>query len=170
MGVGNVLKEVRGKESQLHLSMDLNVSRETISAYETGRVEQMPLDISQKLMQKYDSPWLAMEASHEYTAGSDVKKLDGQNIDLHRSSVKAKTEEELQEALTALKEISVVNKPEYVEQADRERIKEALIQVIDAIYAAKHLVAVLAKEYGFSWLKLWQLHFKKLLSRGYVRG
>jgi len=165
--VGNAIKEIRGKESQLHLSMELNVSRETVSAYETGRVDQIPLDISQKLMQKYDSPWLAMAVGHEYSAGSAVKKLDGKNVDLHRSSVKAKTEEELQEALEALKAISVVNKPDH---HDKEQIKVALMQVIDAIYAAKHLVAVLAKEYGFSWLKLWQLHLQKLVTKGYVRG
>lgn len=169
MSVGNALKETRGDESQQKLSFDLNLSRESVSAYETGRAK-LPTDISQKLMNKYDNPWLAMEIGYEYSAGSGVKKLDGQNVDLHRSSVKAKTEEELEEALIALRNISVVNKPEFISQMDKEKIKEALIQVIDAIYAAKHLVAVLAKEYGFSWLQLWHMQFKKLLQRGYVRG
>lgn len=168
MGVGNALKITRGKDSQLQLSMEINVSRESISAYETERAE-IPVDISQKIMQKYDNPWFAMEVGYSYSAGADVKKLDGANIDLHRASVKAKTEEEIEEALKALKEISVVNNPEFTSQIDREKIETALIQVIDAIYAAKHLVAVLSKEYGFSWLKLWNIHFNKLLNRGYMR-
>lgn len=169
MSVGSVLKETRGKDSQLKLSMNVDVSRESVSKYETGNVK-LPTDVSQKVMQKYDNPWFAFEIEYEYTAGSGVKKLDGKNIDLHRSSVKAKTEEELEEALVALKNVSVVNKPEATNQIEKQKIEEALLQVIDAIYAAKHCVAILSKEYGFSWLKLWQVQFKKLVQRGYVRG
>lgn len=169
MGVGKVLKETRGRKTQLQASMDFNLSRESMSAYETGRAN-IPLDISKKVMNKYDNPWFAMEVEYEYSAGAGVKKLDGQNVDLHRASVKAKTEEELEEALIALRNISVVNKPKYIDLGDKQNIEEALIQVIDAIYAAKHLVAILAKEYEFSWLKLWHKQFQKLVDRGYVRG
>ncbi|TCS80351.1 helix-turn-helix transcriptional regulator [Tepidibacillus fermentans] len=169
MGVGKALKEVRGKESQLKLSFDLNVSRESISAYETERAK-IPSDVSSAIVNKYDDPWFAMEVANEYTAGTSVKKLDGEYVDLHRASVKTKTEEELQEAIDALRGISVVNLANSVNQSELEKIRKALLQVIDAIYAASHLVAVLTKEYGFSWVKLWHEHYKKLQERHYVRG
>jgi len=166
--IGKILKETRSNESQLQLSMKLNVSRESISAYETERAK-MPSDVSSAIVNKYDNPWFAMEVANEYTAGTSVRRLDGENVDLHRASVKAKTEEELQEALEALFGISVVNKPDFITQIDREKIKDALIQVIDAIYAAEHLVAVLANEYRFSWQRLWHEHYNKLKLKHYVR-
>lgn len=123
MSVGKVLKETRGQESQLQVSFDLNVSRESISAYETERAK-IPVDVSQNIVKKFDNPWFAMEVANEYTAGTWVRKLDGEFVDLHRASVKAKTEEELQEAIEALRGISVVNLANSVSPSELEKIKK----------------------------------------------
>lgn len=168
MGIGNVLKEVRGKKSQLQIAMEFNVSREAISAYENERAK-LPADISQRYMEKFDDPFFAMEVAAEYTAGTWVRRLNGENVDLHRASVRAKTEEELHEALEAISGVCVANRPVAMEEHERKKLEEALIQAIDAIVALTHYVAVICREYGFSWLQIWRKHFAKLAKNGYVK-
>jgi hypothetical protein len=168
MAVGKALKTMRGRESQLKISMDLSVSRESISAYETERTS-IPPDISQKLMKRYDDPFFAMTLAHEYTNGSWVHPLDGKFVDLHRSSVAAKTEEELQEALEYMKSIRIANHPASMPEHEKQQLRETMIQAIDGITALSHYVAVVCNDYGFSWNELWQTHTRKLVANGYVR-
>jgi transcriptional regulator with XRE-family HTH domain len=168
MGVGNTLKEMRGDQSQLQLSMELNVSRESVSAYETERAK-LPVDVSQKLMEKYDHPFYAMAVASEYTAGAWVGKLNGDNIDLHRASVRSKTKEELNEALEAIMGVCLANPPKGMKEHQKREYEAALMQAMDAIVALTHYVAIACKEYGFSWLKLWRSHRAKLKAAGYVK-
>jgi hypothetical protein len=168
MAIGKAIKSMRGKESQLKLSFDLSVSRESVSAYETERAA-VPPDISQKLMERYDDPFYAMIVANEYTNGSWVRPLDGMHVDLHRSSVVAKTQEEIQEILEYMRSISVVNHPGSMPEHEKQQLKETLIQAIDGITALSHYVSVICKDYGFSWNELWQTHTRKLIANGYVR-
>jgi transcriptional regulator with XRE-family HTH domain len=168
MGVGNTLKEIRGEETQLQLSFELNVSRESVSAYETERAK-LPADVSQKLMEKYDHPFYAMAVASEYTAGAWVGKLDGANIDLHRASVRSKTKEELAEALEAIRSVCLANPPKSMQEHQKRELEEALMQALDAIVALTHYVAIVCRDYGFSWIKLWRNHRAKLKSAGYVK-
>jgi DNA-binding XRE family transcriptional regulator len=166
--IGNAFKEVRGEQTQLQLSMELNVSRETISAYETERA-MVPADISSQLMEKKDDPFWAMTVAPTYTAGAWVGKLDGANIDLHRASVRAKTKEELNEALEAIMGVCLANPPKGMKDHQKRELEAALMQAMDAIVALTHYVAIACKEYGFSWLKLWRSHRAKLKAAGYVK-
>lgn len=168
MAVGKALKTMRGRESQLKLSMDLCVSRESVSAYETERAA-VPPDISRQLMKRYDDPMFAMTIANEYTNGGWVQPLNGKHVDLHRSSVAAKTEEELQEALEYMKSIRIANHPASMPEHEKEQLRETMIQAIDGITALSHYVAVICKDYGFSWNELWQTHSRKLIANGYVR-
>lgn len=169
MKIGKELKTLRGKMTQQQLAMEFNISRESISSYETERAN-IPKDIAQALMNKYDNPWFAMTLAHEYTGGSWVRKLDGKYVDLHRASVAMKTFEEMNEAVQALKNVCFVNMPGSLNEYKKREMEEALIQAIDAIYALNHLVAVSCDEYGFSWNKLWDKHKKKLLTNGYIQN
>lgn len=169
MKVGKVLKTLRGKMTQQQMALDFNVSRETISSYETERAN-VPKDVSQKLMAKYDNPWFAMTLASEYTGGAWVRKLDGQYVDLHRSSVALKTREELHEVMEALSKVCFVNHPASLNDYKRQEMEEALIQAIDAIVALNHLIAVSCEEYGFSWNHLWDRHAKKLVANGYIQN
>jgi transcriptional regulator with XRE-family HTH domain len=168
MKVGKALKQLRGNKTQQQLAFEFNVSRESVSAYETERAK-LPSDISQKVMEKYDNPWFAMTLASEYTGGAWVQKLDGQYVDLHRSSVAMKTREELHEAIEALDSVCFVNHPRSLSNYKLQEMEEALIQAIDAIVALNHLVAVTCEEYGFSWSQLWDKHTKKLLANGYIQ-
>ncbi|WP_026678183.1 helix-turn-helix domain-containing protein [Fictibacillus gelatini] len=170
MAVGKVIKALRREQdlSQLQLSFDLNVSRESISAYETERAK-VPQDISRSLMEKFDNPFYAMEVAHDYTGGSWVSKLDGEAVDLHRSTVKDKTLEELDEALESIRGVRLATKPKYIQEHEKHQLEEAIIQAIDAIIALTHFVAIICIEYGFSWLKMWKKQHAKLRSKGYIK-
>ncbi len=168
MAVGKALKTARGRISQLKLSMEMNVSRESISAMETERTP-IPPDISKKLIKKFDDPFLAMTVASEYTNGSWVKPLNGTSVDLHRTSVADVTEEEIIEFLEAFKEVKLAKPPSSIKEHDKQLIKEMALEGIDALYAITHLVAVSCRDYGFSWNDLWKEHEMKLVSNNYIR-
>ncbi|WLR50070.1 helix-turn-helix transcriptional regulator [Bacillus tianshenii] len=170
MNVGKRLKQLRddNKRTQQQMAFDFNVSRESFSAYETERAK-LPADIAQQLTNEFNDPFVALEAVAEYY-GWGIGKLDGQAVDLHRASVKAKTEEELEEALEAIKKVCLSNNPSFMEAHQRDELKRALMEAIDAIVALKHFVAVICKEYGFSWIKLWAEHKVKLIARKYKKA
>lgn len=154
--------------TQEELAAELGVSRSAISAYKTGR-RKIPKDIAAKLVQKLDDGFLAMELAAMATGGAWVRELDGEHVDLHRAAVHAKTLEELREAIDAIRRVCVAAPPRAMPSEKLRELEEALIQTIDAIVAASHYVAVICREYGFSWTELWRSHYRKLKARKYVR-
>lgn len=154
--------------TQEELGEELGVSRQAISAYKTGR-RRIPRDIASKLVAKLDDPFVAISIAHEYTGGAFIRELDGENVDLHRASVHFKTIEELEEALAALRHISLANPPRSMSREQLDQLEETLIQALDAKVALAHFVAVVCREFGFSWNELWKRHHRKLKERRYVR-
>ncbi|MFY0545492.1 helix-turn-helix transcriptional regulator [Brevibacillus sp. H7] len=170
MSIGQALKEARALYgvTQKDFASELYVSRSTVAMVETGERE-LPDEAVPVAVGKLDCGFLAMEVAAEYTGGAFVSKLDGDGVDLHRSSVKAKTAEELTEALSAIQGVCVANRPEKISSHDREQLEHSLLQVIDAIVALAHYVAVICREYRFSWTTLWRQHRKKLKANGYLK-
>src|SRR5690625_5234254 len=77
--------------------------------------------------------------------------LDGEMVDLHRSSVRVKTLEELDEAIEALKGFDLVNRPLNITDADRERlINDLFFPLLGAEGAIEIMVSILCEEYGIS--------------------
>lgn len=164
--VGKLIKELRDDDTQQQLAFDLGVVRETVSKYETGR-SQVPPDISRALMRKYDNPKFAMTVRSEYT-GTGPRWLDGPNVDLHRSSVKEKTVEELQEALNALLSTSFSKPLKLLAHFDIRDLRETLKEILEAITAGEMLVAVVCQEAGISYKDLWKEHYSDLEAAGYT--
>jgi len=154
--------------TQEELGEELGLSRQAISHYKTGR-RRMPPDVAARLVEKLDDGFVAMEIAAAYTGGAWVRELDGEHVDLHRAAVHAKTQEELREALDAIQRVCVAAPPRAMSREQLRELGEALIQAIDAIVALAHYVAVICREYGFSWVELWRQHFRKLKARKYVR-
>lgn len=168
-GVGRSLQELRKEKglSQQQMSFDLNVSRESVSAYETGRA-RVPKDISRKITEKFDDPFFAMVVRREYT-GTGPIKLDGQYVDLHRSSVKAKLLEEMTEAKQAVNEFDLVNQPESLKTFEREKLIQMLTEVVDVATAIEHFVGVICNDYDINYTDVWKSHYQKLIANRYVR-
>ncbi|WLR54867.1 XRE family transcriptional regulator [Mesobacillus subterraneus] len=156
--------------TQLEMTFDEYYgSRESISQQENGRYQVQP-ELSKYYTEKHNNPFVAMEAAAEYI-GWGPMKLDGDAADLHRMTVTMKTKEELEEAILSIKKASeklTVN-PRCVERLDIEEIEKSIMESIDAITALNHYVAVVCKEYGISWVKVWTQHKVKLIQRRFIK-
>lgn len=164
--VGEVLKELRGDKTQQQFAFEMGVVRETVSKYENGR-SQVPMDISRNLVDKFDNPKFAITIRNAYT-GTGPKWLDGENVDLHRSSVKEKTVEELQEALTAIINTSIANPLNTLKPFEYQDVESMLSEVVEAITALDHLVAVVCTESNISYTGIWDKHYTALARAGYT--
>ncbi|WP_313469883.1 XRE family transcriptional regulator [Lysinibacillus sp.] len=165
--VGEIMKGLRGDDTQLQWGFDMGVVRETVSKYETGR-SKVPADIGRKMMDKYDDPKLAMAIQYEYT-GTGPRWLDGQNVDLHRCSVREKTIEELEEALVAIKNTSM-SKPAFaLTPKEREEHKKTLEEIVELITAATNYIAVGTDYIGISYSGVWNEHYNYLQQEGFIK-
>lgn len=156
--------------TQLEMTFDEYYgSRESISQQENGRYQVQP-ELTKYYTEKHNNPFVAMEAAAEYI-GWGPMKLDGDAADLHRMTVTMKTKEELEEAILSIRKASEklsVN-PRCIERLDIEEIEKSLMESIDAITALNHYVAVVCKEYGISWVKVWTQHKVKLIQRRFIK-
>jgi transcriptional regulator with XRE-family HTH domain len=163
MSIGTIQAEERGSRvTQKELAEHINLSRSMVAEIEAGR-RKLPRDVAPRAVKTLDSGFYAMEVAAEMTGGSWVTKLN--NVDLHRSAVKEKSLEELEEATQWIRKTSIANKSN-----TSEEIKKVLLESIDAIVALSHFVAVVCKEYSVSWVGIWREHRQKLKERGYLKG
>ena len=161
------IKEVRGGKTQQELSMELNVSRESVSKIENGRSKVAP-DISRKLMEMGDNARLAFALRHEYT-GTGPLWLDGPNVDLHRSSVKEKTIEESEEFLIALKELSFSKPLKNLSHWEMPQLLKVLEEGAEAITAIEHLLVVICEEANISYTGIWHDHYIQLKAKEFIQ-
>ncbi|WP_020189685.1 helix-turn-helix transcriptional regulator [Kurthia sp. Dielmo] len=164
--VSSAMKEMRGGLHQQKFADELNVSRESISKYENGR-SKVPADISRELTKKYNQPQFAVTIAQQYT-GTGPIWLDGPNVDLHRSSVKEKTLEELEEAIHKLRSTSLAKPLVNLTPYELQSVRDALEELVEAQTAMAHLVAVVCMETGISYTDVWAQHYRSLQSSGYV--
>lgn len=167
--VGEAIKEAR-EVRHLTQKMVSNLgycSDKTISAVESGK-RSAGIDILENIVRSLDYPRLYMEALEEMTGGVYSSPwLDGEGVDLYRTSVWAKTIEELHEAQISLEQTKLINKR--TDEIIKMQIVESMLQALDARVAIDHYVAVICDEYGYSVKELFETHRKKLESRGYIK-
>lgn len=167
--LGAAIREARLRRNwtQQGLARDANASDSWLSDVELGKRRASP-DMVKPIARALDDPRVYLAAADDVTDGvMTTPWLDGDRVDLHRASVRLKAEEELREALEALRQADVTNLPA---AADAEAIAEALLQALDARVAIDHYVAVICREYGLSPRELCKEHRAKLKARGYIRA
>ena len=161
-----LIRELRKGYTQEQIAERIGVSRETFSRYETGRIEA-PTSILKRLAEEFDNPIFSLQVQAEFT-GTGTLWLDGPNVDLHRSAVKEKTLEEMQEAIDQLEKTSLVKPLWKIEHFEKQNIEETLDELVEAQTAIDHLVAVICMEAGINYVDLWQKHYRSLASNGYL--
>ena len=167
MSFGQALETVRTSrgETQEGPAKVAHVSPASVSKYEIGT--RKPNDVTmRKLVEHYDSPELCIEASLDYNGGTSSPWLS--RADLHKTSVHLKTIEEISEATAALASTPITKRKDQLSPDDLKVIKSAIMEQIEAITALTHNVAILCKEYGFSWMGLWREHRQELKMKGYL--
>lgn len=166
--IQDLIRELRGNYTQEQIAEKIGVSRETFSRYETGKID-LPTTAIRKLSEKFDNPKFNMQLQSNYI-GTGPVWLDGPNADLHRSAVKEKTLEELQEAFEQLKNTSLVKPLKNLAAYEVQNVQNALEELVEAQTAIDHLIAVVCMEAGISYTGLWSNHYRALASAGYIRG
>lgn len=166
--VGEIMKQLRGTDTQQKQALEMSVARETISRYETNK-DRVNVDVARQYSAKYDNPRFAITVQNEYT-GTGPVILDGENVDLHRSAIKEKTLEELEEAFNRLKSTSLAKPLACMELFEKQDLHDSLEELIEASTAISNLVAVVCIESGISYKELWVDHYNYLISKGFLKG
>lgn len=158
-----VTQEVIAQELRRHRTwVSRFLSDDTLNDAETLR----------KIADTLDCSWL-YKLAHETLCGLVFvhRKLDGETVDLHRSSVKTKLIEELNEAIVAIKGVDLVNRPQKPLTDDEKRrvLEEELFPVLGAECSIETYIAVRCEELGISPAEAYELWHKRLESKGYTQ-
>ncbi|MBN2909128.1 helix-turn-helix transcriptional regulator [Polycladomyces sp. WAk] len=170
MSVGIVQREARmgAGVTQKELGRRLHLSRSMIAEIEAGR-KRLPRDVAKKAVETLNCGFYALEVAAELT-GIGIGKLDGDSIDLHRSALKEKSLEELQEAISQISATSLSRKPDRLDQMARNEISKVIEESMDAVVVLMNFIASICQEYGFSWNDVWQKERRKLEAKGYKKA
>ncbi|ALS27158.1 Xre family transcriptional regulator [Paenibacillus sp. 32O-W] len=168
MSFGQALHEVmeRHGDTQMELSAVAHVSNSTISKYVRG-TRRPPEDVMRSVATHYDEAELYIAAANEATGEAWVPWMN--NADLHRATTHLKTLEEIEEAVQAMRSAPITKRGDQITQQERELVRRAIMECIEAITALTHHVAILCKEYTFSWFGLWKEHRQKLRAHKYLK-
>ncbi len=156
--------------TQLSFSFEAHVSPESVSAYKNGRAVAPP-DIKSKSILLTDNPFLAIAAAHESTAGTSPVILDGDNVELNRHTVVAKTVEEVEELLAAIKRVQpiLVKPPRNLTTQERQQLEELIQETLDVVTSTTNMAAVITRETKLGWISQWTKHKTKLIARGFLK-
>lgn len=167
MSIGNVIHEFRKENgmTQEEFAEQVLIDRSSIAKVESGK-RQAPKSLVRQVAITFDDPRLCLAAQEEVTDGASVPYLN--NADLHRAATHFKSLEEIEEALEAMRSAPISKKREQMTAADRELMKRMIIECVEAITALTNHVAVLCKEYTFSWFGIWKEHRAELKAKKYM--
>ncbi|HHY95894.1 MAG TPA: helix-turn-helix transcriptional regulator [Firmicutes bacterium] len=172
--VGSALRQARLARGlrQQDVCKRLYISDSTLSEIE--RCERKPaLDVATRAARELDDPVLYAAVATEATGGVMVPVwLDGEKVDLHRSSVRDKAVEELSEAIERLakaRAITNAKRPEDLDDEGRRQVEDVLHELVEAQTACGVAIVVLCRTYGFSIKGTYQRHVEELRAKGYVR-
>lgn len=164
--LGGVLQEERLKANikQADLARQACVSRQTLSGYENGAIQQIPHDVACRLIHALGSARL--QYAYCSACPANLMTTPWLEVDSHPVVVQHKVIEELEEAIEALKEVRLTNK-HYADDLtadDKRKMERALEQLWDVIPALQMWFG-LAPEYGFSLQQQRTSHINKLRAK-----
>ncbi|UIN45104.1 XRE family transcriptional regulator [Bacillus licheniformis] len=131
------------------LALDLNVSESMVSKMRNG-ARKMPWDVAETSLKKFDQPFFAMGIMHHFSDGCAPPVFSGDSVERHRLAFEEIMVNEAQEIVKTLHEVSFVKNPKIVTAEEKERVIEAIKELLDVEAWAKNLAALLCKEYRIS--------------------
>ncbi|ASA21998.1 transcriptional regulator [Paenibacillus donghaensis] len=123
--------------------------------------------VMQAAAEHYDDGQLFLAAAAEVTGGAFVPWLDA--ADLHRSTTTLKTLEEIEEVEEALQRAPITKRPDQLSPSDRESIKTAIMEQIEAVTALVHNITALCRAYGFSFSGMFKAHREEMREKKYMK-
>lgn len=164
MSIGKDVADARAEITQEQLAMDLHVSREAVSKYETG-ARKIPKDLRPRIAGALDEPGLYLGMANEATGGVSIPYLNGEHIDRHLASLKDMTQRETDEALDHLERACMVKPVDARTDQEREEIKQVVMELLDAAASIKNLVVEICKQYDFSMKEIYKAWTLALIAR-----
>ncbi|MEC1261461.1 helix-turn-helix transcriptional regulator [Bacillus swezeyi] len=149
------------------LALDLNVSEQMVSHMKNDR-RKMPFDVAEAALRKFDQPFFAMGVMFHFSDGCAPPVFSGDSVERHRLAFEEIMVNEAQEVIRTLHEVSFVKNPKIVSVEEKERVKEAIKELLDVEAWAKNLAALLCKEYGISLKECYRKRGITWKARGWV--
>ncbi|WP_404407667.1 hypothetical protein [Jeotgalibacillus malaysiensis] len=165
--VGDVVKSYRkDRFTQTELALESDMSRSGYADQENGKV-LMSNHVGKAAVRMFGDPFMPVEMAQALTGVGPVY-LDGENVDLHRSSVKEKTLKELRDALDHLEENCLAKPLSNLNELERTAAERTIMELAEAKTALTHMISVLCKELNHDVTKVWQDHYQHLFSQKYI--
>lgn len=151
MAIGEAMASARKRQgmTQQDLSEEVNYSRESIAKYETG-TRTLPREMYPTITQKIDDPEFYFETWGETTGYVSIPFLNGENVDRHPASMLFLVKSETEEAIEHLREIPWSKRIDSYTNEDREQLRKALLETLDAAASMINMVASICKKHKFS--------------------
>lgn len=169
--LGPLIKAVREKKgiTQEELATRHFMSRRTLSNIEKSG-ENINFYTIAGIIKYLNDPVLTIEAINELTGGMfSIKTLNGSNVDLHRSCVKEKIIEELNEAINVISNSRIYQNPNGITGLDRSLIRKGIMEIIDVFNASGIYIQVMCSEYGFDAQEMFKEQEEKMIKKGYIK-
>ncbi|GAA0313585.1 hypothetical protein GCM10008967_00080 [Bacillus carboniphilus] len=170
MAIGEEIGNARKRQglTQEELSMKLPISRESISKYEKGG-RSVPKDMRKHIAEGIDDTELYFATWNEAAGVVSIPFFNGEHIDQHPASMKHLVQFETNEALEQLERLSWVKPIHTRTDREKEEVKQAIVEVLDAAASMINLVAVLCREHKFSMKQIFKAWRSSLKVRRYSK-
>ncbi|MDF2790483.1 MAG: Bacteriophage-related protein [Neobacillus sp.] len=164
MKIGEELALARKRQglTQEQLSFDLPVSRESIAKYEIG-TRRLPDDMRRPIAHEIDDEEYYFRTWNDAAGEVSIPFLNGDYVDQHPASMAFLVQRETDEATEQLQRVCWAKPIHTVNDLEKEEVKRAIFETLDAATSMINLVAVICREHKFSMKRLfaeWRLTLK----------
>ncbi|MGE7874819.1 helix-turn-helix domain-containing protein [Bacillus paramycoides] len=171
MSIGKEVAMARKRKgiTQERLSSEIPVSRESLAKYETEK-RRIPKDLRKCITEGIDDPQLFFKMWSEAAGHVSIPFFNGEYIDLHPTSMRYMVQQETNEALKQLDTLCWFKPSQAWSEQEKESMKKAMHEILDATGSMMSLVAVLCDQYGFSMTDIFKYWKVSLRARKYTEG
>ncbi|SFK48417.1 hypothetical protein SAMN04487936_11524 [Halobacillus dabanensis] len=154
---------VRSGKTQQQLAVDMFQSREYISKQECGK-RKIPQVSTKYFVEKYNNPWLALEAVNEYV-GWGISRLDGPAAQKDNLHLQILLEDGLQRAIKVLGNVNLTAKLNDMNSIKIDDVRKSAEIMTSVIHFSTLYLATVCEDYEINWQKLWKDHHQTLYSK-----
>jgi transcriptional regulator with XRE-family HTH domain len=157
MKIGEELARARKRQgiTQVELANELPLSRESIAKIELGS-RRLQDDMRRPIAQQIDDEEYYFKTWGDAAGEVSIPFLNGEYIDHHPASMAFLVQKETNEATEQLTRVCWAKPVHTQNESEREEVKKAVFEILDAVASMMNLVAVICKEYDFSMKRLFK--------------
>lgn len=152
MKVGKSLESLRDRKgyTQENAAREMHVSKPMVSHLENER-RTMTRDLARHSVSAFDDAQYGFEIAHE-TARDYITPLvtAEKAVELHRLALEEVFKREANQAIDKFNEVSLVKPPEYVDENEKEQIKQGIGDLLDVQAIMNSFLMRLEQEYDIS--------------------